>query len=139
PARRCAPADRPAAPGVTRPRSLGEPWVVPALAGSELPADLAVRVLRGVDVDVQVVLLESRHERVRDRHGSLDWAVARAAQRDDDWARNAHAAHVDVRGRGLTGELREGQGERQLRAGQRPLEQAVSRRVLHDLLGYLLP
>src|SRR5207244_8013965 len=64
----------------------------------------------------------------RERHGLRDRRLARAAERNDDRARCAGLALVDVRGERLAAQVRERQLERQLLALQRAGERAGRRR-----------
>src|SRR5581483_11319380 len=77
------------------------------LAGRDLAADLAVQVLGGVDVHVQLVLREEALQLRGElrRAGEAASALRRgAAERDEDVAGLAGRADVDVRGGGGAGQ-----------------------------------
>src|SRR5581483_1179946 len=85
----------------------GGPWAGPPepcrtlLRDLGLAADLARRVLRGMDVDVRFAALERRDHGLGDVDLPRLAVLARAAQRDDHRAGDAGLAHVDVGGERL--------------------------------------
>jgi hypothetical protein len=74
-----------------------------------LAADLPVRVLRRVDVHVGIALLDRAHRLFVDLGDAVRARPTRTAQWDDDGARLARLALVDVGANRLAAQVGEGQ------------------------------